>query len=224
MLLFFRATLFLCCTLSMLQFFHVALLSCCTFFVLHYLDVTVLSSCTIFMFYFCHIVAFSSWTFFVVHLFILFSRCTFFPVGLFSCCTFFFCISFPVALFSCFHAAIFFMLHFFPVWNFTFDLFLVDLSFFALFSLLFLTLRTFHIVIFHVALISCCTFSLKHISPDVFRGYRKATPGCNGLIKAADLSRTLSVFLYKTLQQYFSMVDKNDILWSWAKDLMGSAQ
>ena len=142
----------------------------------------------------------------MVHLFVLFSRCTFFRVGLFSCCTFFFCISFPIALFSCFHAAIFFMLHFFSVWNFTFDLFLVDLSFFALFLLFFLLFN-----------LSCCTHFMLHLFPeahfsDVFRGYRKATPGCNGLIKAADLSRTLSVFLYKTLQQYFSMVDKNDIL------------
>ena len=42
--------------------------------------------------------------------------------------------------------------------------------------------------------------------------------------KAADLLRTLSVFLNKTLQQYFSMVDKSNILWSWVKDLMGYAQ
>ena len=43
------------------------------------------------------------------------------------------------------------------------------------------------------------------------------------LFKAADLSITLSAFFYKTLRQYFCMMDKNDILWSWVKDLMGWA-
>ena len=45
-----------------------------------------------------------------------------------------------------------------------------------------------------------------------------------GVFKSVDLSPTLSTFFYKTLQKYFSMVDKNEILWSWAKDVMSCAQ
>ena len=44
------------------------------------------------------------------------------------------------------------------------------------------------------------------------------------VFKAADFSITLDAFFYKTLRRSFSMEDKNDILWSWVKDLMGCAQ
>ena len=174
----------------------------------------------------------------------LFSCFTFF--GLFSYCTFFVLHYFHVAPFSfayfllqhSFHAAIFSCytfssldLNFWPV-SFLIH-FMVPFS-----SLLFLTLRTFHIAIFHVALISCCTFSLytflmlysfhitlsQSVEMAAILKLHLIMQLFQWVFKAADLLRTFSVFLYKILQQYFSMVDKNDILWSWPKDLMGCAQ
>ena len=149
----------------MLHFFRVTLSLCCTFFVLHYLNVALLSSCTVFIFFFffscCRLFIlnflrgalmshlFLCCTLFMLHLFLvgLFSCCTFFLVGLFSCCTFFL-----LHIFSCSTLFLlqYFHVTFFPVWTFTFDLFLVSFHG-ALFSLLFLTLRT-----FYHTLISCC--------------------------------------------------------------------
>ena len=208
---FFRVAVFSCCTLFMLLFLRVAHFSSCTnsvrvtlimlhlfpycilfilnvfswctvaiFFVFFsccfmlylfraaLLNVTVLSSRTIFMFYFFHI---------VVHFFALFSCFTFFRVGLFSCCNFF-------------------MLHFFPVWTFTYDLFLVLVFFRPSFLLLFLTLRTFHIVIFHVTLSSWCTFSLKHISHMLLYSYYTFPERGNGCYTKTALNQSSWSFAY----------------------------
>ena len=138
---------------------------CC--FMLHYLNIAVLSSCTIFMFYFylilkpfhpeifswcSHVLTFSSCNVFYI--------APFFKFGSFHV---FFCISPPViTLFSC---CSFFMLHLFQFVPSLLTCFLF--CFFngaLLFWLLFLTLCTLHIALFHVALISCCTFSLHFIS------------------------------------------------------------
>ena len=189
---------FACWTLIYWNLFHAA--SCCTYFMLHFFRVPLFSCCT----------------FFMLHSF----QVVFFPC----------CIRFMLHLFSCYtvYCSNFFMLLFFPplLWPvFCFTLFTA-----------FPTLHFFHIALFHVALISCCTFSLTtflmlysfhntlyqsvkipaklklHLIMQLFQS----------VFKAADLSCTLSTFFYKTfLQQCFSIVDKNDILWSWTNNLMG---
>ena len=147
---------------------------------LGYLTVAVLSSCTIFMFYFfsyCSLkfypklfygvlmshLLFVLYCFHVVPFFVLHS----FHVGLFSLfrvgllfiriASFFFCISSSVALFPCCNFSCYTFsssdLHFWPASHLTH--FMVPF-----FSLLFVTLCTFHIALFHIAFIWCCTFSL----------------------------------------------------------------
>ena len=100
-----------------------------------------------------------------------FLRCTFLTsfhiapfvvLNSFHVAHFLFCISFPVALFSCCN---FFMLHFFPVWTFIFDLFLV-LAFFALFFAAFP--RTAHFL--HCNL-SRCTYLILHLFPEAHLSY-----------------------------------------------------
>ena len=105
------------------------------------------------------------WTPFMLHFFVrcTLSCCTFFRVGFFSCRIFFLLhISYCSTLFM----LQFFHVTLFPVWTFTFDLFLVWLFsrcpfFFAVFFS-HCTL-SFYTTFFHVALISCCTYSLYNI-------------------------------------------------------------
>ena len=207
---FFRVAVFSGCTLFMLLLFRVAHFLSCTFsirvtlffilrsfhlFMLHFFPycllfiLNVFSQCTVaifFVFFWC----FSCCTFFVLH---------YLNVTVFSSCTIFMFYFFHIVAFS---SWTFFVVHFFALfWTFTFDLFpvlVVFLPFF--FLLLFLTLHTFHIVIFHVAIISCCSFSLKRISHMVLFSHYTFPECGNGCYTKIALNQsswsscTLSVF------------------------------
>lgn len=122
-------------------------------------------SCTILVHIFSYFTL-SRYTFFMLHFFhftlsmllffhfALFSCCTFLTLR-FPCCTFFILKSFPVALFLQ-------NFHFVPS---SCSFFHVTLSpYCAIFILLFFALLSFHVALFRVSLLSCCTFYLLHSS------------------------------------------------------------
>ena len=137
----------------------VVLFSCFIFFVLlHIAPCCILLqccsslSCTIFILYFFHTTVFSSWAFFVVH----FSCRAIFRVAMFSCCIlcalFSYCTFFRVWLFSC--------RTFFQFGPSLLTCFVLLFSWCPFSLLLLLSLRMFHITLFHIALVSCRTFFL----------------------------------------------------------------
>ena len=145
------------------HFFRVV--SCCT---LLHLNLAVLSSCIITIF-----------DFFISQCFQhKLSWCTLFVSYVFSCCNVFMlcllCTFFHVAPFfvlNSFHVANFFMLHYFYVTRFRFGPSLLTHFFFLFFVLtlftwcpflllLVLSLRSFYLTLFHVALFSCYSFYL----------------------------------------------------------------
>ena len=135
---FFRGVFVSCRTILCVAMFSCctfcAFFSCCTFF-----PVACFSCCNIFL-----VRLFSCCTFFHVG---IFSCCTFFRVGLFSCCTFLLCIPSSVAQALCRNF-------------FQFAPSLLTFSWCPFSVLLFLSLSTFHILLLHVMLVSCCTFFL----------------------------------------------------------------
>ena len=245
----FWIVLFSGCTFFILYSFHVAI-----FFVLHSFHIAPFLWCTVaisscFIFFLLFYVALFSWfiIFFILQpshpgifswcthvepflcrtVFMLYLLCTlfilhlFFHVGLFSCDVFFLLHTSLVALFSC---CSFFTLHFFKFGPSLLTSFLFycfhGAVFFAAFphnahvSHYTLSCRT-HFMLHHFLQSKIIAAILKlHLIMQLFQW----------VFKAADLSRTLSAFFYKTLQQYFSVVDKNDMLWSWGKNVMSCAQ